>query len=139
MQVPEHLQGNAPHRMLGDSPEYQIAQLTEQHRAETQHPIGQQQRQRQHDCAMLHPVEIIDDVLQDQRQGDAGQLGQHQETQGNAYPAAVFPEIGQQNLRGAPFLRRRPVMGLLLRGNAALGAGASHAPARIGEVVMRLA
>src|SRR5690606_26479860 len=86
MQVAEHLQTDAPDRAFTDPSEQRVAQLVEDHVHETCKPVGQDQQQRycrqcgQCCCGFRQSlcIERIDDVFQEERQADGGELRQRQ-------------------------------------------------------------
>ena len=90
MQMAEHRQRNAPYRMLGNAHENDIAQFGKQRVRQTQHAVGGEQHQWQHQHR-LPRVEGIDDFLHHQRHADVGDLGGDQKYQRQQDAAAILP------------------------------------------------
>ena len=101
MQVPEHLERDRPHRALGDLREQELAQLGEERRRQPQRPVRDQQRKR-HDQQRRFAVEAVDDLLQQQRDADVGDLRHHEARERRSHPPAVGPEVRQQAADRAP-------------------------------------
>jgi hypothetical protein len=61
MQVPEHVEGDASYRALRYAHEYDVTQLGEQRRRESQSTIGNQQREwnRDHRLFRRQPVHYL--------------------------------------------------------------------------------
>ena len=82
VQMAEHFQRNAPRRAFGGLGKHQLTQLGEQRGREAQQAVSQQQRHRHHQhrfrIAGLE-AQRIDQVFQQQRHADIGQLGAQHE------------------------------------------------------------
>ncbi len=99
VQVFQHPQRDLAHGAVADPREHRVAQFVEQRTGQPQQPVAEQQAERQHQQRCL-AVQRIDDLLEQQRDTDVGDLGQHQGRQGQGHPAAVFPQERGQRLHG---------------------------------------
>ena len=98
VQVLEHSQGHPAHGPFSYPGKYRIPKLIEQGGAKAQRAVGHHKDHRdpkQHVRAAVL-VEVVDDVFQGNGRGNGRQLGQHQQNQGQDYPAAEFGEIGPE-------------------------------------------
>ena len=105
-QVLEGFQRHPAGNARGHRIEQKLAQLCEQRDRQAQRAVAHQQRdwddQRGARIARLE-VERVDQLLEDQRHADVGELGRHQATQGHQHAPAPLPDIR------AEFFERRPV------------------------------
>ena len=101
VQMGKHLQRNPPDRTLRDLGKYRVAQLAKQRAEQAQQAIGNHQHHRQGQCR-LRMIHRIDNFLQRQRHRHVGELGQHQQRDGQRNAPLEFKQIGQQRAYGVP-------------------------------------
>ena len=95
VQVAEHLQRHLPRSARHDPGEHHLAQLGEQRDADARGAVGEQQADRQQQQAGFD-VEVVDDVLENERHQQVEQLGGEHQAQRQQDAADVGLEIGQQ-------------------------------------------
>jgi len=78
-----------------------IAQLAEQRAEQAQHPVADNQKHR-HGQHRMGGIQRVDNLLEQQRHGNIGELGQHQQAQCNHHAPLEFPQIRQQGTDGLP-------------------------------------
>ena len=91
--------GNAPDGALGHAREQGVAQFAEHAAGQACKPIAQQGGHRQYQ-QRFPQAELIDDLLEKQRQPDAGDLGRNEAAQGQQHALLELPDIGQKRLEG---------------------------------------
>jgi hypothetical protein len=107
VQVAEHFERDIAHRALRHLGEQVFAKLGKRRRRQPQRAISDQQRQRHdEDCRRL--VEAVDDLLQQHRHTDVGDLGADQRGQRRDDAPFVGPQIRQQ-------VADRPPIGIAAR------------------------
>jgi hypothetical protein len=105
VQVPEGFQRDAARRALGGLGEHQFAQLGEQGCGQAQQAVAHQQGDRHHQHRRgIAGLERhgVDQVLEQQRHADVGQLGADHESERGQHPPFVLPEIGKQPPQRGP-------------------------------------
>ena len=118
VQVAEHLERDVAHRALRHLGEQELAQLGEQRRRQPQQAVGDEQRERHGEQRGL-AVEGVDDLLQQHRDADVGDLGGDQRGQRRDHPPLVRPEVGQQRADGAEVAARCAARRRVRRGGVA--------------------
>ena len=108
VQMPEYLQGDAARRALGRFGKHQVTQLGEQGCTQAQRGIGHQQTQGHHQqrCGCVGArCQVVDQGFEQQRHTHIGHFRPDHESQRQAHPPFVFPQIGEQALQRAPVTR----------------------------------
>ena len=90
VQMPEYGQRDTPDRALRHAHEHHVAQFGEQRRRQAQRPVGDEQRERQHQHR-LRRVQPVDYLFQYQRHADVGELGGDEKDERDDYPAFKLP------------------------------------------------
>jgi hypothetical protein len=108
--VLERLERDAPRDPRRDRIEQELAQLGEERDRDAQRAVGEQDRdrddQRRARIAGLER-ERVDQVLEDQRHADVGELGRDQAGERDEHAPAPGPDVGQQLGERAPVGLRR--------------------------------
>ena len=107
VQVFQHLHRDLAHGAVAHAREDRIAQFVEQRAGQLEGAVAEQQDQRQRQGGVLAGIQIVDDVLQHQRDADIGDLRQHQETERQQHAAAVGPQERHQGAQCPDVVRRR--------------------------------
>jgi hypothetical protein len=107
VQMAEGLQGDGPHRALGDLGKEEFAQFGECRRGQAQRPVGDEQpyRQRQH-VTLRTWSEAVDDLLENDRNADVGDLGRDQAAECEGDAALVGQQVRQQGSNRLPITTR---------------------------------
>ena len=101
--MPKQFQCNGPLRSLSHSGEDDFSQLGEQRRRESQSTVGtEQSKGYENDGCISGARQCVNEILEDQRNANVGDLGRDQAGEGEDNPPFPCPEVRQQGTNGLP-------------------------------------